>query len=277
MNADDPDLPVEPELDRRLRRALSRVALTVDDTAAAPPARPVASLSPATAAAPGRRRRRAAVAIGLTLAALPLIGFAYAKLGSEHVTEPAIQRLREQALAHGGAGPNRYWLVPSFHDDACGQPMPGVELIVESENPVGGEWNSGGVGYGEQALPATTGLPGQTPGCPGYDEGAWLKDPSRFALIVSRPGRPDVAQHGGRGRGDWFLVAAVHPRVRALRITTPGGPNQTVSTVPRPERPRGPRYAVAVLPAKTTTTQITLLDGHGSPLPGGTSTRRLGR
>lgn len=265
MTVEDLDLSVEPELDARLRRTLSAVASTIGDTTRGSGA-PLATATSPGAGRPSSRRRwqRKLVVIGVALAAVPLAGFAYLQFGPEHVTEPKLRQLQEGALAAGGAAPNRYWLVASFHTDGCGQPMPGVELVAEWANQVGTEWRTGGIAYGEPIHDPS--------GCLRVDERKWLKQPSRFALGITRLGRP-VAPDGG----DWVLLTAVHPSVHALRITTPASPVQRIPTVPRPDRPNGPRYAVVVLRASTTKAQLLLLDPQGVAVPGGIRNLTLGR
>jgi hypothetical protein len=231
------------------------------------------AVSSAARRPPRRRRRSRLVAIGVALVALPLAGFAYLQLGPEHVTEQKLLRLQEGALAAGGTKPNRYWLVASFHTDACDRPMPGVELVVESANQVGTEWSTAGVAYGEASPSTTNGRAADTTsGCLRYDEREWLKEPSRFALGITRLGQPSAPDEGG-----WALLAAVHPTVHALHITTPGSPARTIATVPRADRPNGPRYAVMVLPATATRAQLILLDAQGVRVPGGTRNLTLGR
>jgi hypothetical protein len=234
------------------------------------------AVSSAARRPPRRRRRSRLVAIGVALVALPLAGFAYLQLGPEHVTEQKLLRLQEGALAAGGTKPNRYWLVASFHTDACDRPMPGVELVVESANQVGTEWSTAGVGYGEASPSTTNGRAADTTsGCLRYDEREWLKEPSRFALGITRLGQPSAPDEGG-----WALLAAVHPTVHALHIThitTPGSPARTITPVPRADRPNGPRYAVMVLPATATRAQLILLDAQGVRVPGGTRNLTLGR
>jgi hypothetical protein len=274
MSVDSPDPPVEVELDARLRRTLSQVASTIGDTTPASGA-PLAAAASAAARRPPRRRwRPKLVAIGVALAAVSLAGFAYLQFGPEYVTEHKLVQLQQGALAAGGTKPNRYWLVASFHTDSCGRPMPGVELVAESANQVGTEWSTGGVFYGEASFSRTNGpVTGATSsGCLRYDERAWLKAPRRFALGVTRLGQPAAPDDG-----DWALLAAVHPSVHGLRITTPGSPTRTIATVPRADRPNGPRYAVIVLPATATQVQLTLLDAQGDPVAGGIRNLTLGR
>jgi hypothetical protein len=271
MSVDNSDLTVEPELDARLRETLSRVAMTIGD--AAPNSGGAAAPIPASAGRRRTRHRRPRMLLFGVALAVSLAGFAYVNFGPEHVTEQTLARLQNDALVDGGAAPNRYWLVPAFHTDGCGQPMPGVELIAESANRVGGEWSTVGVGYGQPAPPTTNGRVGAaTPGCMRYDERVWLNDPSRFTLAITRLG-----EHAAVDAGSWGLLAAVHPAVHALRVTTPGSPGHSVSTVPRADRPNGPRYAVIVLPAHATRAQVVLLDGQGIPVPGGTRNVKLGR
>jgi hypothetical protein len=274
MRVDNLDPPVEAELDARLRRTLSQVASTIGDAPRASGAALAAGTRAAAGRPPGRRWRPKLVAIGVLLAAVPLAGFAYLQLGPEHVTKHKLAQLQQGALAAGGSEPNRYWLVASFHTDSCGRPMPGVELVAESANQVGTEWSTGGIFYGEASFSTTDG-PGTgatSSGCLRYDERAWLKAPSRFALGITR-----LAQSAAPEDGDWALVAAVHPTVHGLRVTTPRRPARTISTVPRADRPNGPRYAVIVLPASATRTQLLLLDAQGDPVAGGTRNLTLGR
>ena len=273
MSVDDLDPPVEPELDARLRETLSRVAMRVGDTAPGPGASPV--LIPASARRPRRRRWRLTLTvIGVALTALLLAGFAYL-FGPEYVTEQKLVQLREDALVKGGAEPNRYWLVPSFHTDACGRSMPGVELLAESDNRVGAEWSTAGIAYGEPVFPTASASGGNgvpSPGCVRIDERGWLNDPSRFALTTGRLGR-----HAASEEGDWALLVAVHPAVDTLRVATPGSSAHRVSTVPRADRPQGPRYAVIILPATATRIRIVLLDEKGVPVPGGVKNLKLVR
>ncbi len=263
------ELPVEPELEARLRRTLSQVAATIDDPGTplvVAPSREVRALADQRRA---RRWRRRATAIGLALVAAPVAAFAYGQLGPEFVD----QLPPRHVLLEGTAGAHRYWLVPAFHTDACG-PRPGVELVSEPENRIGEYWNTLGVLYGEITPPwdypsvSATGSPligrsvprvDPTHDCMRPDERAWLDDPSLASLGTTR-----LDPHG-----DWVLLAAVHPDVRMLRITTPGGPARSVATVPRPDHLNGPRYAAATLPADATQADVTLLDEHGRPIPGG--------
>lgn len=124
-------------------------------------------------------------------------------------------------------------------------------MVAESANRVGAEWSTVGVAYGQPAPPTTNGrVAADTPGCLRYDERVWLDAPRRFALTVTRLG-----QHADPEDGSWGLLAAVHPAVHALRVTTPGSrvtasprsrsPNvRTVLGTPRSSclpRPPGPR------------------------------------
>jgi hypothetical protein len=268
MNVHDQELVVEPELEARLRRTLTQVSATIGETVT-----PSAELVPANRTH-GHRRWRRATAIGVGLAAVPLAAFAYVQFGPEYVD----QLPTEDALQHGTAGSDEYWLVPSFHTDGCGEPMPGVELVSERLNPLGAEWDTFGVAYGEPVPASDEAIaPTDTPdvfkieGCTRQDERSWLGDPSKADIGVSRLGPGDDAD------SDWALIAAVHPEVRAIQVTTPGNPAQTVSTVPRADRPDGPRYAVVSLPADATEAEVSLLDVDGAPVPGGTRSLSLGR
>jgi hypothetical protein len=194
------------------------------------------AVSSAARRPPRRRRRSRLVAIGVALVALPLAGFAYLQLGPEHVTEQKLLRLQEGALAAGGTKPNRYFLVASFHTDACDRPMPGVELVVESANQVGTEWSTAGVGYGEASPSTTNGRAADTTsGCLRYDEREWLKEPSRFALGITRLGQPS-AQTRAAGRC-WPpstppSTPCTSPPQEVRPARSPPSPGPTARTVP---------------------------------------------
>lgn len=184
---------IDNELDQRIRYTLERVAATVADPAPAP-----------------RPRRKL-----LTIGALALTGVALSAaavvLGPEYV-----DRLpTDKAVISGSVGGDRYWVVPSFHKDACGDRMPGVEMIVESLNKVGDEWNTMGLSYGDLHGPC------------GVDESAWLGDPRRAAFA----GFHDLT------------VAALHPSIVAVRVTVPGRAPVVIRTVAVPDQPGGARYA----------------------------------
>jgi hypothetical protein len=232
MTTEDLDLMIDPELDRRLRHSLRAVAATVTEDPAPAVVRPRRS---------SRRRR---VAIGLGLATLPLAAFGYA-LGSEYVDEIPPRN----AFISGSDADGRYWLVPAFHKQDCDKVFPGVEMIAERDNKVGEEWNNWSFMYGDGSGP---------PGCVVEEVSTWLADPTRLVAH----GRPS----GGK---PWVVTFGVHPTVTQLRVTTPDGTVRLVPTVPRPDRPAGPRYAAFTIPATATSATVSLLTADGTPVPGG--------
>ncbi|WP_147339732.1 hypothetical protein [Actinomadura spongiicola] len=226
---------VDPQLDAHLRNTLTKVAMTVDTL----PIRPERA---------SRRRRRVVLAAGLTALAVPTLGFAYL-----HSGPGTVARLpTEHAILHGESGGDEYWLVPTFHRDVCGNPMPGVELVSKRRNPIGAEWDTAGVGF--EGSPTKDGCHGKQIGPTSPDEADWL---------ATRLGRRDDRT------SDWVVVGAFHPRVRSVRITTSAGGPRIASTVPRPDDLNGPRYSAITAPGGATWAKLTLLDERGNPIPGG--------
>ena len=222
------ELTVEPELESRLRRTLQAVAGTVDDTPDTTPLVP-AAVPPIH----GRRRRRVLAAAGIGLAAVPLAAFMYGRLTSEYVQELPPPGVVQSGEVDGV----RYWLVESFHEDVCGRRMAGVELVSAEVNQVGSEWNTGGLAYGEQL--------DDSPGCPTFDEGPWLADPTKAAVSWMRlGGEPNDAEDSG----PWGGMIAVHPTIRYVTLQVDGSAERRVPTTALDGEPDGPRYAVAALP-----------------------------
>ncbi|KAB2349655.1 hypothetical protein [Actinomadura rudentiformis] len=193
---------------------------------------------------PRSRRRRAIVAGGLALATVPLLGFSYLHVESEYV-----DRLpTENALVHGKAGRDEYWLVPSFHKDTCQRPESGVELVSKRRNILGAEWDTAGVGQ-------------RRSGCPAGE------------VTFDRAGEADLLATRLGNRNDperaWAVIGAFHPDVRTVRVITSGKP-RSASTLPRADNPNGPRYIALTLPASTTFASLTYLDERGRQIPGGT-------
>ena len=253
MTNHEPDLLIDAELDRRLRRSLTAVAETVT-------VEPLTGAATIRTEAPSpryaKRRNRRRLAIALALAALPLAAFGYA-LAPEDVD----QIPPKNAFLTGSDAGKRYWVVPSFHKDSCGRPMDGVELVAENTNKVGQEWKTAGLAYGDEKV---IGEPAM--GCYEVDESAWLADPSRTAKM-SQP----VDESSSWPR---IVVLAVHPSVTAVRITAVGLSPRTVPTEPMPSRPDGPRYTAFVTPSEPGGADIqwTLLTSNGGSVPGGTQT-----
>jgi hypothetical protein len=234
MSNQDMEVPVDPELAAHLRNTLTKVAMTVDEL-------PARSQHPP-------RRRRLVRAVGLTTLAVPVLGFAYVHVDSEY-----IDRLpTEHALVHGQSGRDQYWLVPSFHKDVCGNPMPGVEMVSKRRTLLGTEWDTAAVSLDK--------LPDRN-GC--HTGKVRLGAPGQADLLATRLG------HQNDPKSDWIIIGACHPQVRSVRITTPTEKPRTVATVPRTDEPNGPRYAAVTAPSSATQVKITLLDERGVPVPGG--------
>lgn len=182
-----PQLLTDAELDQRLRQTLRAVAATVEGE---------------SSAAPRRRRRpgrRTVVALGAAVVTLPLAAAAIIGIGPEYVDELP----PDHVVVAGSVDGNRYWMVEAFHKNECGQPEPGVELVVEHSNLVGREWNTLGLSYGEPRM--SGGSPDA--GWCGYDVSAALADPA-------------LSYAGGTFVGDTFVrVMAVHPDVTAVRLS----------------------------------------------------------
>ncbi|MEQ4723888.1 hypothetical protein [Nonomuraea sp. B19D2] len=242
MNNRETELVIEPELDSRLRRTLAQVAMTVGDIdetqAASFPSRPRFP-----------RRRRFALALGTVLITAPLLGFAYVQVGAEYVNRLPT----ENALFQGRSGADQYWLVPSFHQDSCGKPMPGVELVSKRRNIIGAEWDTAIVAYGK-ANEDDKGCITSTP---------LSASPAQADIAVTRLGPDD--DH----TTDWIVFGAFHPSVHSVRVTAREAATRTVATLPRTDDPNGPRYAALTMPASATQATITLLDSHGVAVPGG--------
>ncbi|MEH0830124.1 MULTISPECIES: hypothetical protein [unclassified Micromonospora] len=254
MSTDDLDVPVDPALDARLRRTLSAVASTVTD------ASPVgteakqhllAQSASVVRTRRDRRKRRRWLAIGLAATVVPLAAFTTLAIGPEYVD----QIPPKDAFITGVEDGERYWLVPSFHKDSCGRTS-GVELMMQSNNIIGKEWNTAGTAYGEPSEDA--GAPGL--GCYVHDEAQWLTDPRRVSKLSQRLGGKDQD-------GDWITLIAVHPTVTTLRVAHDGGATRDVQTQALPDRPGGPRYAVFTTPARKRQIDLSvqLLTTSGQP------------
>lgn len=224
----------DPELEARIRAALTAVSETVNDEPS--PLRPRA-----TAVSSDRHpSRRLVVAAAGGLSALALAAFAYLPTGSEYVQElpPA------DAISRGVADGIQFWLVPSFHTDVCNLPGEGVELISGATNKVGMEWNTGVLAYGDPTE--------ARPGCSRFDQKAWLADPTRTAITWTRLGNDN--------EGPWAGMIAVHPSATTIVIIGPDQNEQRIPALPRQDAPAGPRYAAFGLPEDAVTVTITVLD-----------------
>lgn len=143
----------------------------------------------------GRRRRWSLVVVaGAVAIPLTLAGAALVRSGPEYVdTIPANTIIVEGEI--DGAG---YLLVETRRTE-CGEPVTGVELVEESENLLGSEWNTMGEQYGERS------------------DNPCSLDTSRYLA------NPALYNDGGTTVGDSFVwLWAVHPDVTAVRITADG-------------------------------------------------------
>ncbi|MBB5867213.1 hypothetical protein F4553_000592 [Allocatelliglobosispora scoriae] len=232
--------PSDPALDARLRSTLRQVA-----AAAIPPGHPEPAARAVTAPARRPRRRwRPALVLAAVLVPLTAAGVV---LGREYVDQIPPKNVFYTGVAADG---ERYWLVPSFHDNPCDPalPHPGIEWLQEARNSVGGEWASAGFTYGD--------YDGRT--C-AVDEAPWLADPGRVGVGSSRLGADE--------QGERLYVVGAHPTVVTLRVTV-GGRTFDVGTVPVPGRADGPRYAAFPVPAGQPI-EVSMLDGAGAVVPGG--------
>lgn len=223
---------LDAELERHVRDTLNGVAASVED-------RPKSR----------RHVRRGVLAAVVSVSVVSSIAaFVVIRSGPEYV-----DRLpTENALLAGQAHGTRYWLVPSFHKDACGRPMPGVELLVESLNKVGQEWNTGGI-----SLESDTASMGGD--CRPQDAKP-LPPPGDPAMGMMRIGKD------GSRDSDWAFMAAVHPTITTIRITV-DGTDRVLPTVPRNDQPDGVRYAIAAIPPTTKSYSVVLLQADGRVVP----------
>ncbi|KRF30252.1 hypothetical protein [Nocardioides sp. Soil805] len=178
----------DQDLERRLRDSLHMVADTLTEDDFAPPAPPAPTRT-------SYRRRRVALGIGALAVPLALAAGAFVREGPEYVDTIAPERI----VATGSVGGSSYLLVESDRTDECGRPVTGVELVEESENLLGSEWNTSGYEYGEYV---------ERPCGFVNDPTRYLEDPALFI-------------DSGVEVGDSFVwVYAVHPDVDTVRITS---------------------------------------------------------
>ena len=240
---DDLDV-LEAELGPRLRRTLTAVAGNAPEGAAA--------MSLEARVRGGRR----VVAAGI--ACVVAVGF----LAAWNAREPGeIERVPiETALMSGSAEGGRWWLLPSVHE-RCGVRRPGVEFVADATNKPGLEWNTGGAEYGEPS--SSQYACEQQP-----DEASWMGEPARAALSYTRVGRE-------RDDSAWGFYGAFHPTVAAIEVLVDNTKAFVVKTVPRAERPDGPRYAAFTVPPDARTVETRLLDADNRAIPGGTRLRTM--
>lgn len=219
MNTDDNP---ESKLDQHLRHVLQTVADTV-----------TAEEKTDTFSAPRRRtshhRRRAGLIIGAAAIPVALVAAAVIRLGPEYVD----QIPRDTIIVKGRVDGSEYLLVETRRT-ACGKPVQGVELVEESENLLGSEWNTIGAEYGERIDECRV------------DTKRYLANPALFT-------------DGGTQVGDSMVwIWAVHPDVSGVRITT-GGDVQDL----RVHTVDGAGYALFEVPKDIETyTAELLMDGE---------------
>ena len=215
------DLP----LDEHLRHVLQTVASTVTSEEGAAPA---ASLK----SRPNNLRRRIGLVIGAAAIPVALAAAAFLRSGPEYVDQiPA-----ESVIVEGSVGGSEYLLVETRRTE-CGQPAQGVELVEESENLLGREWNTIGMQYGERG-------------------GECEVDTKRYLA------NPALFNDSGTDVGDSLVwIWAVHPDVTGVRITTSADVEELpVHTVD------GAGYALFEVPQDVDTyTAELLIDGEVVP------------
>ncbi len=182
------DTQTPDPVEQRVRHTLHAVAGTVTEDAP--------STAPHTAVGPrSRRRRRIALGIGAVAIPVALAASMVVREGPEYVDRIPPERI----VMTGSVDGSRYLLVESDRIDECGNPVTGVELVEESENLIGSEWDTSGYEYGDYVETSC-----------GYvnDPTRFLEDPSLFTDSGVEVGDSSV----------W--VYAVHPEVTAVRITS---------------------------------------------------------
>jgi hypothetical protein len=181
MNTDN---DTDPELDQHLRHVLQIVANTVtaEENAVTVPASRRTS-----------NRWRAGLIIGAAAIPVALAAVAVIRSGPEYVD----QIPRDTIIVKGSVDGSEYLLVETRRT-ACGKPVQGVELVEESENLLGTEWNTIGEEYGERIDECRV------------DTKRYLANPALFNDSGTRVGNSMV----------W--IWAVHPDITGVRITADG-------------------------------------------------------
>ncbi len=235
----------DAKLAARVTAALTAIAETVTEHEATPdgPAAPPLQ-GPTTPRGRSRRASRAAALTVLAAATLSVAAAAYVRVGPEFVDKLPPKDVMQQGTVDG----DTYFMVPSFHTDICGRPMPGVEIVTASRNAVGGEWDTSGMSYGGKD-PVDGCVPPADPAAPTDTE------PTRYDLGFSRAGADEDRA--------WLGAIGVHPQVTELDVTVPGYPARSLATVPIPSQPAGPRYAVIALPLNSRDFVLVLRDRNG--------------
>ena len=221
------------ELDQQLRRTLAAVAATVTDEPTREPATTTKS-----------RRRRLLIAGGVGIAAIPLAAAAVINFGPEYVDEIP----PPNPIISGSIDGERYWVVDGSERPRCEGSPSGIELIVETHNIVGQEWNTSGAVFGA---------------------------PDRNGCVPTNPTAPPEVSYyadGGIVVGDGMLwMGALHPDVDEVRTDFGQGPKE-VDTFEHD----GASYYVLEVPASTTTFTVEyLVDGQVLAPPAGESAEHV--
>jgi hypothetical protein len=206
----------DPDLDLRIRQTLAAVAATVEQ-------------APRRVARRTHVRRRIGVVVAVMLVAGAATAAVRFAVGDEYVDRipPA------HAIVSGEVDGDRYWLVESFHEGCRGHDMPGVELVVESRNKPGQEWDTTATGYGDLLDDGCT-----------VDTSAWLPHPDRWAA-----GGQLVA-------GTMVVTVSAHPDVTGVRLVLDGETHDY-----RTHLVDGARYAVFELPPGAASYTVSMLEG----------------
>lgn len=179
-------------LEDRLRRSLHTVAESLPDDAFAPAA-------PPRPGAPRRRGRRLAIGAGALAIPVALAAGALVRTGPEYVDRIEPERI----VMSGSVDGSRYLLVETERTNECDEPVLGVELVEESKNIIGSEWNTSGYQYGQWVERTCNGFSAYV-----VDPAPWLADPAKY-------------EDSGSAVGDSFVwIYSVHPDVDTVRITS---------------------------------------------------------
>jgi hypothetical protein len=213
----------DDQLDERLRRTLAAVAATVHEEATG---------EPGPAPERSKRRRRLLVGAGATIAAIPLAAAGVVGFGPEYVDRipPA------NPIVSGTIDGERYWVVDGREIPRCAGFPSGIELIAESHNIVGQEWNTVGAFFG----------PPTRDGCA----------PRRTTV----PPEHTYDADGGLRIGDGMVwMGALHPDVDEVRVSLNGGEPFEVDIL---EHEGGTYYLFEVPPGTDAFTLEHLVDGE---------------
>jgi hypothetical protein len=231
-----PDL--DHQLDQHLRRTLTAVAEAVQEDSTSSPAR-----SPRRAGG----HRGLIVAAATATAIVPLAAAAVVGFGPEYVDElpPA------NPIISGTIGGERYWVVDGRRVPRCAGESSGIEVISESSNIVGREWNTIGYTFGGEST----------------------ADGSCSPRATDQPPADTYYSDGGQEIGGGMLwVGALHPSVDQVRASFPGAAPFDADTLTH----EGGTYYVLEVPPGTGTFQVEyLVDGDLVVPPAGESSEHV--